>query len=107
VEVGFVAASRYSTEKDSTFRAVWDVVVKTSREFGGPWLGLQLVEQLGLKDSLDRTIPDGREEIPGRLMALVLILCRRCVTQPTDYQAILLTHLKLKLPKLPLTGGVW
>jgi hypothetical protein len=34
------------------------------RYFGGPWLGLQLVEQLGLKDSLDRTIPDGREEIP-------------------------------------------
>ncbi|NLX99209.1 MAG: IS1634 family transposase, partial [Rhodopirellula sp.] len=48
------------------------------RDFGGPWLGLQLVEQLGLKDFLDRTIPDGREEIPWSLMALVLILCRLC-----------------------------
>jgi DNA-binding transcriptional regulator YdaS (Cro superfamily) len=39
---------------------------------------LQLVEQLGLKDFLDRTIPGGREEIPWSLMALVLILCRLC-----------------------------
>jgi hypothetical protein len=30
---------------------------------------------------------------------------RRCVTQPTDHQAILLTHLKLDLPSLPLTDG--
>lgn len=31
---------------------------------------------------------------------------RRCVTQPTDHQAILLAHLKLNLPTLPLTDGV-
>jgi transposase len=31
---------------------------------------------------------------------------RRCVTQPTDHQAILLTHLKLNLPTLPLTDGL-
>jgi transposase len=52
--------------------------VENRRDFGGPWLGLQLVEQLGLRDFLDRTIPDGREEIPWSLMALVLILCRLC-----------------------------
>jgi hypothetical protein len=52
--------------------------VENRRDFGGPWLGLQLVEQLGLKDFLDRTIPDGREDIPWSLMALVLILCRLC-----------------------------
>ncbi len=52
--------------------------VENRRDFGGPWLGLQLVEQLGLKDFLDRAIPDGREEIPWSLMALVLILCRLC-----------------------------
>ena len=52
--------------------------VENRRDFGGPWLGLQLVEQLGLKDFLDRTIPDGREEIPWSLMAVVLILCRLC-----------------------------
>jgi len=30
---------------------------------------------------------------------------RRCVTQPTDHQSILLAHLKLNLPTLPLTDG--
>src|SRR3972149_1771820 len=52
--------------------------VENRRDFGGPWLGLQLVEQLGLKDFLDRTLPAGREEIPQSLMALILILCRLC-----------------------------
>ena len=32
---------------------------------------------------------------------------RRCVTQPMDHQAILLTYLKLNLPSPPLTDGVW
>ena len=31
-----------------------------------------------MKDFFDRTLPDGREEIPWSLMALVLILCRLC-----------------------------
>jgi transposase len=31
---------------------------------------------------------------------------RRCVTQPTDHQAILLTHLGINLPSIPLTDGV-
>jgi len=44
--------------------------VENRRDFGGPWLGLQLVEQLGLKDFFDRTLPDGREEIPWSLDGL-------------------------------------
>ena len=52
--------------------------VENRRDFGGPWLGLELVEQLGLKEFLERTIPAGREEIPWSLMALVLVLCRLC-----------------------------
>jgi hypothetical protein len=31
---------------------------------------------------------------------------RRCVTQPTEHQAILLAHLKLNLPSLSLTDGM-
>jgi transposase len=54
------------------------VRVENRRDFGGPWLGLELVEQLGLKDFLDGTIPAGREQIPWSLMALVLVLCRLC-----------------------------
>jgi transposase len=52
--------------------------VENRRDFGGPWLGLQLIEQLGLMDFLNHAIPAGREEIPWSLMAVVLILCRLC-----------------------------
>jgi hypothetical protein len=54
------------------------VRVENRRDFGGPWLGWELVEQLGLKEFLDRTVPSGREEISWSLMALVLVLCRLC-----------------------------
>ena len=30
---------------------------------------------------------------------------RRCITEPTDHQAILLTQLKMNFPKIPLTDG--
>jgi transposase len=52
--------------------------VENRRDFGGPWLGLELIEQLGLKGFLDRTIPSGREKISWSQMALVLVLCRLC-----------------------------
>jgi transposase len=54
------------------------VRVENCRALGGPWLGLELVRQLGLKEFLDRTIPKGDEEIPWSVMALVLVLCRLC-----------------------------
>ena len=54
------------------------VRVENCRALGGPWLGLELVRRLGLKDFFDRTIPNGEEEIPWSLMALVLVLCRLC-----------------------------
>jgi transposase len=52
--------------------------VENCRDFGAPWLGLELVEQLGLKEFFDRTLPAGREQVPWSLMALVLVLCRLC-----------------------------
>lgn len=54
------------------------VRVENCRDFGGPWLGLELVRQLGLDDFLAKTIPSGREEIPWAVMALVLVLSRLC-----------------------------
>ena len=52
--------------------------VENRRDFGGPWLGLQLIEQLGLKDFFQGAMPAGQEDIPWSLMALVLVLCRLC-----------------------------
>lgn len=54
------------------------VVVEGTRAFGGPWLALQLISQLGLKSELDRLMPGGREEVPWSIMSLVLVICRLC-----------------------------
>ena len=53
------------------------VRVENCREFGGPWLGLELVRQLGLKEFLERRSRAARR-VPWSLMALVLVLCRLC-----------------------------
>ena len=52
--------------------------VENCRDFGGPWLGLELVRRLGLDRFLEETIPAGREQIEWPLMALVLVLSRLC-----------------------------
>jgi transposase len=54
------------------------VRVENCRDFGGPWLGLELVRRLGLQEFLRQTIPQGREKIPWSSMAQVLVLCRLC-----------------------------
>lgn len=48
------------------------------RDFGGPWLGVQLLRQLELPTFLARVMPKGREAIPWSVMAQVLALCRLC-----------------------------
>ncbi len=52
--------------------------VENCCDFGRPWLGLELVRQLGLREFLEQTLPRGEEDIPWSLMALVLVLCRLC-----------------------------
>ena len=54
------------------------VRVENCRDFGGPWLGLELVDRLGLKDFLEKTIAAGREEIHWAVMGLALVLSRLC-----------------------------
>jgi hypothetical protein len=54
------------------------VRVENCRDFGGPWLGLELLRGLGWQEFLGQTIPQGREKIPWSSMALVLVLCRLC-----------------------------
>jgi hypothetical protein len=62
----------------------------------------------------NRTDVTTLQEILGRIQLVDVVLPtrhgpdirRRCVTQPTDHQAILLAHLKLNLPTLSLTDGV-
>jgi len=54
------------------------VRLENRRDFGGPWLALEMVRRLRLKDFLDATIPKGQEEIPWSAMALVLVISRLC-----------------------------
>lgn len=54
------------------------VRVENRRDFGGPWLALEMIRRLRLKDFLDATIPKGQEEISWSVMALVLVISRLC-----------------------------
>ena len=54
------------------------VRVEGTRNFGGPWLAMQLIGRLGLKTLLDQLMPIGREDVPWSIASLVLVICRRC-----------------------------
>jgi transposase len=54
------------------------VRVERPRDFGGYWLGLQVLEKLGLVGFLEEAVGSGREEVPWHLMAVVLVLTRLC-----------------------------
>ena len=54
------------------------VRVEQTRDFGGAWLALQLINKLGLRAALDGLMPAGREDVPWPVMALVLVICRLC-----------------------------
>jgi len=47
-------------------------------DFGGPWLGLELMHCLGLDQFFLEHVLGGREEIPWAIMTEVLVLCRLC-----------------------------
>jgi transposase len=58
------------------------VRVENCRQYGGPWVALQLIRQLGLEEFLERTLPRGRERVPWSITALILVIARLC--QPSS-----------------------
>jgi transposase len=52
------------------------IFVERTRQFGGGWLGLELLDKLGLRELVQKIIPSGREEVPWPMMVFVLILAR-------------------------------
>ena len=54
------------------------VKVERTRFFGGAWLGIEVLERLGLTEFLENVMLRGREEIPWSMMSLVLVLSRLC-----------------------------
>ncbi len=61
--------------------------VERVRDFGGPWLGLQMLSMLGLREFLHTVMPRGREEIEWPVMAQVLMLARLCYPSSELYLA--------------------
>ena len=43
------------------------VRAENCRDFGGPWLGMQLVRELALDKFLEQTLAQGREQVPWPL----------------------------------------
>lgn len=54
------------------------VHVERVRDFGGYWLGLQILEQLQLPAFLERVIGQGREDVSWAMMGLALVAMRLC-----------------------------
>ena len=54
------------------------VRVENIRDFGGPWLCLELIRQLHLDTFFSEYLPKGREQIPWATVVLVLVICRLC-----------------------------
>jgi transposase len=52
------------------------VRVENCRQFGGPWLALELVRRLQLDEFLQRELSVGQERVPWSLSALILVIAR-------------------------------
>lgn len=50
--------------------------VEHLRQFGGPWLALELIRKLELDQFLQRVMPRGRETVPWAISSLVLTVAR-------------------------------
>ena len=75
---GFQQSLFEKTEPEWVEIDVKRVRVEHVVDFGGPWLGLELVHWLGLDQFFLEHVGGGREEIPWAIMAEVLVLCRLC-----------------------------
>ena len=52
--------------------------VENCRQFGAPWLALELVKRLGLREFFERMLPTGQEHVPWSSTALILVIARLC-----------------------------
>ena len=52
------------------------VRVENCRQFGGPWLAMELIRRLHLDEFLSRVMPRGREKVPWSQSAMILAIGR-------------------------------
>ena len=77
------------------------VKVGKARDFGGYWLGLQMLDKLDLNSFLEQTVYHGREKIEWYIMGLALVLWRLCEPSSELYME---EHLYDKSPLDDLLG---
>jgi transposase len=78
--------------------------VERTVQFGGPWLGHELLHLLGVPDFLADKLPVGREDIPWAVMAEVLILARLIDPSSELYVA---EHLYTRTAMADVLGVPW
>jgi transposase len=85
--IGVQQAAQPTVEQPGLFETVdpeWVEVdlkrvrVECARQFGGVWLGYELLQRLELIQFLTEQLAKGREDIPWATMAMVLVLARWC-----------------------------
>lgn len=77
------------------------IKVGNVRDFGGYWLGLQMLDKLGLNSFLEQTVYHGREDIEWYIMGLALVIWRLCEPSSELYME---DHLYDKSPLDDLLG---
>jgi transposase len=71
-------------DDDATIRPKWvevdvsSVRVENCRQFGGPWLALEVVRRLQLDEFLKDVIPVGHEHVAWWRSSLILVVARLC-----------------------------
>ena len=78
--------------------------VERTLQFGGAWLGHEVLDLLRLPEVLAATLPCGREEIPWAVMAEVLILAR--LIDPSS-ELYLAEHLYTRTALSDVLGVPW
>lgn len=71
------------------------------RDFGGYWLGLQMLDKLDLNSVLEQSIPHGREDVEWSVMSQALVLWRLC--EPSS-ELHIVEHLYERSPLGDLLG---
>jgi transposase len=75
--------------------------VEKVRDFGGYWIGLQMLDKLDFIYFLKQTVPHGREDIEWSVMSLALVLFRLC--EPSS-ELHIVEHLYERSPLTDLLG---
>ena len=52
------------------------VRIENCRQFGGPWLALELIRRLELDEFLKQAMPEGQERVPWAMSSLILVIAR-------------------------------